>query len=70
LMAYTPDDLANIQRAIATGTLSATVGGVQQTYRSLDDMLRIEAKIKAELGYTSNGGITWQTPAHSKGLTS
>jgi hypothetical protein len=69
-MAYTQTDLINIQRAIASGTLSATVGGVQQTYRSLDDMLRIERKIKAELGQTQNGGITWQMPAHSKGLES
>lgn len=69
-MSWTLDDLTNLKRAIASGTLSATVGGVQQTYRSLDEMIRIKNMIEAELGYTSNGGITWQTPSHSKGLCS
>lgn len=68
-MSWTADDLTNLKRAIASGTLSASVGGVQQTYRSLDDMVRIKNMIEAELGLASNGGITWQTPAHSKGLS-
>jgi hypothetical protein len=69
-MSWTHTDLANLKRAIASGTLSATVGGVQQTYRSLDDMIRIKNLIEAELGFSRNGGITWQAPAHSKGLNS
>lgn len=69
-MAWTTDDLTAIKRAIASGTLSASIGGVQQTYRSLADMIRIKTMIEMELGVVSNGGITWQTPAHSKGLNS
>jgi len=69
-MSWTQTDLANLKRAIASGTLSATVGGVQQTYRSLDEMVRIKNMIEAELGLAPNGGITWQTPSHSKGLNS
>jgi hypothetical protein len=67
-MTWTHEDLANLKRAIASGTLSATVGGVQQTYRSLDDMVRIKSMIEAELGLAPNGGIIWQLPAHSKGF--
>ena len=69
-MSWTSDDLTAIKRAIATGTLSASIGGVQQTYRSLAEMIQIKSMIEAELGMTSNGGITYQWPNHSKGLTS
>jgi hypothetical protein len=69
-MAWTSNDLANIERAIASGTLSASVGGVQQTYRSLDEMIRIRDMIREALGAVTNGGITWHYPAHSKGLNS
>lgn len=67
-MTWTAEDLTSLKRAIASGTLSATVGGVQQTYRSLDEMIRIKNMIQTELGLTTNSGITWQTPAHSKGF--
>lgn len=69
-MAWTSNDLASIERAIASGTLSASVGGVQQTYRSLDEMIRIRDMIREALGSVTSGGITWHYPSHSKGLTS
>lgn len=49
-MAYTDTDLANLQAAIAKGLTQARMGEEMVTYRSIDEMLRIERKIKRELG--------------------
>lgn len=49
-MAYTTTQLADLRAAIAEGVLSVRFSdGRQLTYRSLDEMRRIEAKMAAEL---------------------
>lgn len=67
-MAYTTTDLANVQAAIAEGVSSVSVQGRTIVYRSLDDMIRLEALIRHSLGQGSNGGVTYQYPKFSKGL--
>ncbi len=49
-MAYTADDLAALQSAIARGAKSLRMNGEEVEFRSLAEMERIEAKIKQELG--------------------
>jgi hypothetical protein len=49
-MAYTTDDLAALQRAIARGARVLEMAGERVEFRSLKEMERIEAKIKEELG--------------------
>lgn len=55
-MAYTPTQLADLRAAIAEGVLSVRfTDGRSLTYRSLDEMRRIEAAMAAELeGQTSS----------------
>jgi hypothetical protein len=49
-MAYTLTQLSELRAAIAEGVLSVRfTDGRQLTYRSLDEMRRIEATIAAEL---------------------
>lgn len=49
-MAYTPTQLADLRAAIAEGVLSVRFSdGRQLTYRSLDEMRRIEQGMAAEL---------------------
>lgn len=67
-MAWSTDDLARIEQAIADGVLSVTYSNRQVTYRSLDDMLRVRSMIRVELGMIDNGGITFQKLRYSKGL--
>lgn len=67
-MAYSQTDLDNIEAAIAEGVSSVSVAGRTITYRSLDDMIRLRDLIRRELGLIPYGGITYQLPAHSKGL--
>lgn len=69
-MAWTTTDLQNIETAIAEGVTTVSVNGRTITYRSLSDMERIRDRIRHSLGLVSNGGITYQTPKHSKGLCS
>lgn len=49
-MAYTPNDLVAIQSAIARGVTRVRMNGEEVTYASLADLVRIERKIKLELG--------------------
>lgn len=48
-MAYTQADLAKLQRAIANGVRKLRMGDEEVEYRSISEMERLEAKIKAEL---------------------
>ena len=49
-MAYTSTQLADLRAAIAEGVLSVRFSdGRQLTYRSLDEMRRIEASMAAEV---------------------
>jgi hypothetical protein len=53
-MAYTSTQLADLRAAIAEGVLSVRFSdGRQLTYRSLDEMRRIEQAMAAELEATS-----------------
>lgn len=49
-MAYTQADLAALQAAIAKGARSVRMDGEEVTFRTLDEMERIEAKIMREVG--------------------
>jgi hypothetical protein len=54
-MAYTSTQLADLRAAIAEGVLSVRFSdGRQLTYRSLDEMRRIEATMAAEVEPTTN----------------
>jgi hypothetical protein len=54
-MAYTSTQLADLRAAIAEGVLSVRFSdGRQLTYRSLDEMRRIEATMAAELESSTN----------------
>jgi roadblock/LC7 domain-containing protein len=54
-MAYTSTQLADLRAAIAEGVLQVRFSdGRQLTYRSLDEMKRIEAAMAAELESTTN----------------
>jgi hypothetical protein len=58
-MAYTSADLENLRQAIAEGVQRVRFSdGRELTYRSLDEMHRIEAKIVAELSAISTSGNT------------
>lgn len=63
---YTPEMLAALEKAIATGTRDVYYGDKRVSYRSLEEMLRIRDIMRAELGLISNGGRKLAT--HSKGL--
>ena len=53
-MAYTPDQLADLRDAIAEGVLRVRFSdGRELTYRSLDEMRRIEQVMAAELEPTT-----------------
>jgi hypothetical protein len=57
-MSYTQDDLAAIRGAIASGARRVRLQGVETEFRSLDEMLRIEALIRDSLAASqSTGGV-------------
>lgn len=49
-MAFTPQQLAILDAAIAEGTLKVEYGDKKVEYRSLNEMLNIRALMAAELG--------------------
>lgn len=63
-MAYTQADLDAIQEALASGALTVKHRDRQVTYRSLVELERVEAKIKAQLGQS---GIRRNNPIFSNG---
>lgn len=48
-MAYSAQDLANINHAIASGLTQAMISGEMVQYRSLSEMLKIKRIIMADL---------------------
>jgi hypothetical protein len=54
--AYTEDQLASLDRAIAEGALIAQYRDKRVEYRSLNEMLRIRAMIAGELAGLSSSG--------------
>ena len=55
-MAFTSNDLAAINAAIASGELTVRVNGREVTYRSMADLMAARQTIMAELNAASNGG--------------
>lgn len=66
-MAYTQADLDQLQTNIAKGVTTAMLQGEMITFRSLAEMLRLEAKIKRELGVGSPPRLI-HTPKTSSGF--
>lgn len=52
-MSYTHKDLVSLQKSIAKGVRSAQMGGERVDFRGLNEMLRLEAKLKRELGISA-----------------
>ncbi|MVO14817.1 phage head-tail joining protein [Parasedimentitalea huanghaiensis] len=49
-MAYTQADLDRLQSAIAKGAQSVEMNGEKVNFRTYDEMLRLERKLKTALG--------------------
>ena len=64
-MAFSDSDLANIERAIATGTLSVEIEGRKVTYRSMADLREAREMILAERGSV---GVVLVRPVYRRGL--
>lgn len=67
-MAYTQQQLAALEAAIAEGALTVKYADKAVTYRSLDEMIRIRDMMRDDLGLSagSGGGVVY--PSFSKGL--
>lgn len=61
-MAYTPTDLQNIERALASGRLTVSFQGRSVTYRSFEELRRIRDMIADELGEKSS---FWDRATHA-----
>lgn len=66
-MAYTQNDLSNLQSSMAKGVEEAQIGNEKVRFRSLDDMLTLERKIKRELNMSSKPARRALRPATSTG---
>lgn len=69
-MAYTTQQLATIEEAIASGTLRVEIDGRVVVYQSLDALIKLRDQMKAELGVStpaSARGRVW-SPTISSGL--
>jgi hypothetical protein len=53
--AYSQAQLDAIRNAIVSGSLTVSYDGKSRTYRSLDDLIRIEQIVANELGLTGLG---------------
>jgi roadblock/LC7 domain-containing protein len=68
-MAYTTQQLSDLEAAIAAGTLRVSINGRMVEYRSLADMKTLRDEIRAELGVATNTarrGRAWY-PTPTKG---
>lgn len=61
-MALTQSDLDNVNAAIASGELRATVNGRTVEYRSIADLLKARATIEADIAKATSGrgGGSWR----------
>ena len=57
-MAWTLDQLASLEAAIASGTRSVNYDGKSVTYSDLDTMLRIRGMLQRALGVTPAASAT------------
>ncbi len=56
-MAYTTQDLAAVEQALATGALTIESQGKRVTYRNQRELQQLRAQIAAELGATPGPSI-------------
>ncbi|UWQ77615.1 hypothetical protein K3725_09795 [Leisingera sp. S132] len=66
-MAYTQADLDRLQSAMVKGASEVEMNGEKVKFRSLDEMLRLERKIKTALG-KSTGSRRVHNPLTSTGF--
>jgi hypothetical protein len=66
-MAWTNDDLNNLQEAIGTGALEVQYTDKRVKYRSLDEMMRLLTLMKRELGLVDSSKRR-KTAVTGKGL--
>lgn len=64
-MAYSQSDLDALQASIAKGARRVRIGPEEVEFRSLDEMLKLERRMKAELGLDTGGRLF--TPQTSSG---
>lgn len=62
-MAFTTDDLARIERAMATGELEVELDGKRIKYRSITELTTARNNIRAEL--IASGGLASSGTARS-----
>ncbi len=67
-MAWTLEQLTSLEQAIAEGTLEVEYEDKRVKYRSLEDMKRIRAMMRQELGLNSNPNGRRTLASFSKGL--
>jgi hypothetical protein len=63
-MAFTSDDLANINAAIASGELTVSVNGRSVTYRDMASLERAKAIIEADLRQSAPAAATRPRTRH------
>ncbi len=66
--AWTADDLALLERAVAQGALRVEYGDKKIEYRSLDDMYRLIDTIRRDLGLVNVGNSGRKYAQFDKGL--
>jgi hypothetical protein len=68
-MSFTTEQLAALETAIASGTLRVRHGDREEVFQSLDALLNLRDRIRAELGLLADdNGRTQRYATHSKGL--
>jgi hypothetical protein len=66
---FTMEQLAALEAAITSGTLRVRDGDREVTYHSLDAMIRLRDRMRAELGLAGQNGLSTVIYARfSKGL--
>jgi hypothetical protein len=67
-MVYTTDQYSQLSAAIAQGALTVKYADKEVTYRSLDDMLRIQRLMEKDLGIGQSKRPTRRYAQFTKGL--
>lgn len=58
-MAYTQSDLDKLKKAIATGASRVKFQGHETEFRSLDEMLKLQSLMEAEIDNTSGDSVSF-----------
>jgi len=66
-MAFTSEQLAALEEAIAQGVTTVSYNGKTVTYRNLSDMIRLRDMMRKDLGLTAGNSTTILTKT-GKGL--